>query len=77
MQFHPEVHHSEYGKQILENFALKICACSGDWSAASFIDEKKEEIRKEVGDDHVILGLSGGVDSSVAAVLLNEAIKTS
>lgn len=74
VQFHPEVHHSEYGKQILENFALKICACSGDWSAASFIDEKKEEIRKEVGDDHVILGLSGGVDSSVAAVLLHEAI---
>ena len=74
VQFHPEVHHSEYGKQILENFALQICECDGDWSAASFIEEKKAEIRAQVGDEHVILGLSGGVDSSVAAVLLHEAI---
>jgi len=74
VQFHPEVHHTEYGRQIIENFALRICGCSGDWSAASFIEEKKDEIREQVGDDHVILGLSGGVDSSVAAVLLHQAI---
>ena len=74
VQFHPEVHHTEYGRQIIENFALRICGCKGDWSAASFIEEKKDEIREQVGDEHVILGLSGGVDSSVAAVLLHEAI---
>jgi GMP synthase (glutamine-hydrolysing) len=74
VQFHPEVHHSENGKLILENFALRICKCDGDWSAASFIEEKKAEIKAQVGEDHVILGLSGGVDSSVAAVLLHEAI---
>ena len=74
VQFHPEVHHSENGKLILENFALRICECDGDWSAASFIEEKKAEIKAQVGEDHVILGLSGGVDSSVAAVLLHEAI---
>ncbi len=74
VQFHPEVHHTEYGKQIIQNFAIQICKCKGDWSAASFIEEKKAEIREVVGDDHVILGLSGGVDSSVAAVLLHEAI---
>lgn len=74
VQFHPEVHHTEHGKQILKNFALHICGCSGDWSASSFIEEKKAEILEIVGDDHVILGLSGGVDSSVAAVLIHEAI---
>ena len=74
VQFHPEVHHSENGKLILENFALRICKCDGDWSAASFIEEKKAEIKAQVGEDHVILGLSVGVDSSVAAVLLHEAI---
>ncbi|NQV71982.1 glutamine-hydrolyzing GMP synthase [bacterium] len=74
VQFHPEVHHSENGKLILENFALRICECDGDWSAASFIEEKKAEIKAQVGEEHVILGLSGGVDSSVAAVLLHEAI---
>jgi GMP synthase (glutamine-hydrolysing) len=74
VQFHPEVHHSENGKLILENFALRICKCDGDWSAASFIEEKKAEIKAQVREDHVILGLSGGVDSSVAAVLLHEAI---
>ncbi len=74
VQFHPEVVHSEPGRQILENFSHVICGCAGDWSPASFIDEKTEEIRSQVGDDHVILGLSGGVDSSVAAVLLHRAI---
>ncbi len=74
VQFHPEVVHSEYGKQILANFALGICGCQGDWTAASFIEEEKQAIRKLVGNEHVILGLSGGVDSSVAAVLIHEAI---
>lgn len=74
VQFHPEVHHTPHGPEIIRNFVVNICGCDGDWSAASFIEEKKEEIREQVGDDHVILGLSGGVDSSVAAVLLHEAI---
>jgi GMP synthase (glutamine-hydrolysing) len=74
VQFHPEVVHTEHGRKLIENFVHRVCGCSGDWSAASFIEEKKTEIQNEVGDDHVILGLSGGVDSSVAAVLLHEAI---
>ena len=74
VQFHPEVVHTEAGRQILENFALDVCGCSGDWSPASFIEEKIEEVRREVGEEHVILGLSGGVDSSVAAVLLHKAL---
>lgn len=74
VQFHPEVAHTDYGKRVLENFVINICGASGDWSPRSFIDEKKKEIRETVGDQHVILGLSGGVDSSVAAVLLHEAI---
>ena len=74
VQFHPEVVHTDSGRLVLENFALRICGCRGDWTPASFVDEKKREIRDIVGDGHVILGLSGGVDSSVAAVLLHEAI---
>lgn len=74
VQFHPEVVHTLHGSTILKNFTHGVCGCVGDWSAASFIDEKTEEIRQTVGDDHVILGLSGGVDSSVAAVLLHRAI---
>lgn len=74
VQFHPEVNHTDDGRLILENFALRICGCSGDWSTATFIDEKTEEIRNTVGHSHVLLGLSGGVDSSVAAVLLHRAI---
>ena len=74
VQFHPEVMHTEHGKTLLENFVFKICGCKGDWSPSSFIEEKIREIREQVGDQHVILGLSGGVDSSVAAVLLHKAI---
>jgi GMP synthase (glutamine-hydrolysing) len=74
VQFHPEVVHTEFGRRILSNFAHNVCGCSGDWSAESFIDEKIAEIRRTVGDDQVVLGLSGGVDSSVAAVLIHEAI---
>jgi GMP synthase (glutamine-hydrolysing) len=74
VQFHPEVHHTPHGPEIIRNFVIGICGCDGDWSAASFVEEKKEEIRAQVGDDHVILGLSGGVDSSVTAMLLHRAI---
>ncbi|TDI76619.1 MAG: glutamine-hydrolyzing GMP synthase [Bacteroidetes bacterium] len=74
VQFHPEVVHTKDGRRILENFTHRVCGCAGDWSSASFIDDKIAEIRATVGDDHVLLGLSGGVDSSVAAVLLHKAI---
>ena len=74
VQFHPEVMHTEYGKNVLHNFVFTICGCSGDWSSESFIEEKIQEIRGMVGSQQVILGLSGGVDSSVAAVLLQKAI---
>lgn len=74
VQFHPEVFHSEDGPKILENFALGICGCKGDWTPASFIESTVRELRTKIGDDKVILGLSGGVDSTVAGVLLNKAI---
>jgi GMP synthase (glutamine-hydrolysing) len=74
VQFHPEVVHTSEGVTILSNFVRQICGCQGDWTPASFVEEKIDEIRASVGDEDVILGLSGGVDSSVAAVLLHEAL---
>ena len=74
VQFHPEVYHTVEGLKILENFAIGICGCKGDWTPASFIDTTIADLRDRLGDDKVILGLSGGVDSTVAAVLLNKAI---
>ncbi|MGL5272709.1 MAG: glutamine-hydrolyzing GMP synthase [Phocaeicola sp.] len=74
VQFHPEVFHSEDGAQLLKNFVVDICGGKQDWSAASFIETTVAELKAQVGDDKVVLGLSGGVDSSVAAVLLNRAI---
>lgn len=74
VQFHPEVFHTAEGSRILGNFVLKICGCSGNWTPASFIDTTVAELKATIGTDKVILGLSGGVDSTVAAVLLNRAI---
>jgi GMP synthase (glutamine-hydrolysing) len=74
IQFHPEVTHSSDGKQLLQNFAVTICGCRQDWTPLSFIEETVAEIKQQVGNDHVVLGLSGGVDSSVAALLLHQAI---
>ncbi|MCX7909440.1 MAG: glutamine-hydrolyzing GMP synthase [Ignavibacteria bacterium] len=74
LQFHPEVHHTEYGKQILENFVRRICNCKDEWNTKSFIDTQIENIQRTVGNEEVILALSGGVDSTVCAVLLHKAI---
>ena len=74
VQFHPEVYHTAEGSRMLANFALDICGCEGDWTPDSFIETTVEALRKQIGDERVILGLSGGVDSTVAGVLLNKAI---
>ena len=74
VQFHPEVYHSTEGKILIKNFVVDICGCVGDWTPDSFVDETCKQLKEKVGDDKVILGLSGGVDSSVAAVLLHKAI---
>ena len=74
VQFHPEVFHTLQGKQLLQNFVVDICGSKQEWSAASFVDSTVAELKAQLGNDRVILGLSGGVDSSVAAVLLNKAI---
>jgi len=74
LQFHPEVAHTPRGKEILHNFVYHICQCAMDWTMGSFIEEACARIRKQVGDQKVVLGLSGGVDSSVTAALLHKAI---
>ncbi len=74
IQFHPEVVHTPQGKEILGNFCHEICNCPGNWTMSSFVESKVKEIREIVGDKRVILGLSGGVDSSVAAAILHKAI---
>ncbi len=74
LQFHPEVAHTPRGKEILRNFVYHICHCAMDWTMGSFIEEACERVRKQVGDERVVLGLSGGVDSSVTAALLHKAI---
>ena len=74
IQFHPEVVHTEHGKQILSNFVFNICRANADWQLTTWIEDTVEKLKRQVGDDEVVLGLSGGVDSSVAAVLLHKAI---
>ena len=74
LQFHPEVTHTDFGKVILENFAVKICGCSQSWTPNKFVEFTIESIKRTVKDDKVVLGLSGGVDSSVAAILIHKAI---
>ncbi len=74
LQFHPEVYHSTEGARMLENFVKEICKCQCNWTPDAFVDTTVAELKKQLGDDKVVLGLSGGVDSSVAAVLLNKAI---
>jgi len=74
LQFHPEVAHTPRGREILQNFVFRICRCAMDWTMGSFIEEACARVRKQVGDQKVVLGLSGGVDSSVTAALLHKAI---
>ena len=72
LQFHPEVAHTPRGKAILQNFVHRICGCKSQWTMGSFVDHTCAQIREKVGDSRVILGLSGGVDSSVAAALVHK-----
>ena len=74
VQFHPEVYHSKEGKKVLRNFLVKICGCSQDWTPAHFITDTVEALKKQIGDRKVIMALSGGVDSTVAATLIHRAI---
>lgn len=74
LQFHPEVYHSKEGKQILKNFLVNVCGCSQNWTPASFVNETIERLKGQIGDAHVIMALSGGVDSTVAATLISHAI---
>jgi GMP synthase (glutamine-hydrolysing) len=74
VQFHPEVYHSLDGTQLLRNFVVDVCGCSQDWTPLSFVDETVNDLKSKLGNDVVIMGLSGGVDSTVAAVLIQRAI---
>ncbi|MBL0882825.1 MAG: glutamine-hydrolyzing GMP synthase, partial [Chitinophagaceae bacterium] len=74
IQFHPEVYHSTEGKKIIRNFLVNICHCMQDWTPASFVHETVEQLKQQIGDHHVIMALSGGVDSTVAATLNRKAI---
>jgi len=74
VQFHPEVYHTTDGAQLLHNFVMGICGCAGDWTPHGFVEQTIEGLRKQLGTDNVVLALSGGVDSSVAALLLDRAI---
>ncbi len=74
IQFHPEVYHTTEGRQLLENFVVNICGCQQTWTPTSFVETTVKELKQKLGNDKVVLGLSGGVDSSVTGVLLNEAI---
>jgi GMP synthase (glutamine-hydrolysing) len=74
VQFHPEVQHSVYGNELLRNFVFNVCECSGDWSMGNFVEMEMAKIREQVGDKKVLCALSGGVDSSVVAVLIHKAI---
>lgn len=76
IQFHPEVYHSVDGKTLLQNFIVRICGAKQDWTPENFVEETIADLKSKIGDDKVVLGLSGGVDSSVAAMLLNQAIGT-
>ncbi len=74
IQFHPEVYHSTEGKELLRNFVVDICGCRQDWTPDSFVETTVKELKEKLGEDRVILGLSGGVDSTVAAMLLHKAV---
>ena len=74
VQFHPEVTHSEYGNVILKNFLYEVCGCKGDWVMDNFIENTVAKLKEQIGDKKVVLGLSGGVDSSVAAGLISRAV---
>nr|WP_321451770.1 glutamine-hydrolyzing GMP synthase [uncultured Carboxylicivirga sp.] len=74
LQFHPEVYHSTEGTQILKNFVVSVCGCAQDWTPDSFVDSTVADLKEKLGNDKVVLGLSGGVDSTVAGVLLHKAI---
>lgn len=74
VQFHPEVTHTQYGNTLLKNFIFEVCGCAGDWKMEGFIENTVNALREQIGDKKVVLGLSGGVDSSVAAALLSKAV---
>ena len=74
MQFHPEVYHSEFGKKMIHNYLFRVCGCTGDWTPAHFITDTVDALKQKIGDKKVVMALSGGVDSTVAATLIHRAI---